>query len=438
MATIEQISKTMQDLGASRILIKPLSNNDNSKQQIYLGGDFEVIQDFPLGEIRADGESSKGPIFKAPLKLIWITPEGKFEEAEGSQIILYPKYPEIRLSGFLRGCSTAPRHLMKPPTSEERELYLLKKRGMILGLSEDVVFAYVGSWDEDISKEILKYTEQNPDKQVLSVFYEYYSSLADSQNLLIRNLKGIYSKGPIRSRRLDRDGKIIFYEASNGAGFTLECEFGIVPNANASPDFLDWELKARSKSNTTLMTPEPDLGFYRNDYPQFMSSHANRRNPEKLYFTAKHQLGIRNPETKLTLYIEGYDLQKKKITKSDGGYFLKNDNGEIAAGWTFSKLLNHWKNKHTKTCYVSYKDIQIEGSTYYHFGPKICLAQGASIENFLDALSKGIVVHDPGCRYALDSNTGKWKQKKRNQFRVSATNSAYLYDEYKELDLSLE
>lgn len=438
MATIEQISQTMQDLGAIRILLKPLSNNDNSKQQIYFGGDFEVIQDFPLGEIRADGESSKGPIFKAPLKLFWITPEGEYEEAEGSQIILYPKYPEIRLSGFLRGCSAAPRHLMKPPTAEERELYLIKKRGMILGLSEDRVFAYVGSWDEDISKEILEYTEQNPYKQVLSVFYEYYSCLVDSQDLLIGKLKDIYIKGPIRSRRLDRDGTVIFYEAPNAAGFTLECEFGIIPNGNASPDFLDWELKTRSKSSTTLMTPEPDIGLYRDSYANFMNTHANRRSPEKLYFTAKHQPGIRNLETKLTLSIEGYDLQKKKITQSEGGYFLKNDNGEIAAGWTFSKLLNHWKNKHTKTCYVSYKDIQIEGHTYYHFGPKVCLAQGASIEKFLDALSTGIVVHDPGCKYAVDPETGKWKQKKRNQFRVSAANSAYLYDEYKELDLSLE
>ncbi|WP_257224134.1 MvaI/BcnI restriction endonuclease family protein, partial [Acinetobacter sp. YH16053] len=231
------MSQTMQALGATRILLKPLSNNDNSKQQIYFGGNFEVLQDFPLGEIRADGESSKGPIFKAPLKLFWITPEGETEEATGSQIILYPKYPEIRLSGFLRGCSLAPSKIMKPPTPEERALYASQKRGMILGLAEDKVFAYTGSWDEKISGEIQEYAEQNQDRQVLSVFYEYYSSLTDSQELLIGKLKDIYLKGPIRSRRLDKDGTVIFYEAPNGAGFTLECEFGIIPNGKASPDF---------------------------------------------------------------------------------------------------------------------------------------------------------------------------------------------------------
>ncbi|WP_257226178.1 hypothetical protein [Acinetobacter sp. YH16038] len=136
------MSQTMQALGATRILLKPLSNNDNSKQQIYFGGNFEVLQDFPLGEIRADGESSKGPIFKAPLKLFWITPEGETEEATGSQIILYPKYPEIRLSGFLRGCSLAPSKIMKPPTPEERALSASQKGGMILGLAADNGFAH--------------------------------------------------------------------------------------------------------------------------------------------------------------------------------------------------------------------------------------------------------------------------------------------------------
>lgn len=426
----------MQALGATRILLKPLSNNDNSKQQIYFGGSFEVLQDFPLGEIRADGESSKGPIFKAPLKLLWITPDGKTEEAINSQVILYPKYPEIRLSGFLRGCSLAPSKIMKPPTIEERELFASRKRGMILGLAEDKVFAYTGSWDEKISEQIQEYAEHNQGKKVLSVFYEYYSSLADSQDLLLRKLKEIYSKGPIRSRRLDKSGNIIFYNAPNGAGFTLECEFGIVPNGNANPDFLDWELKTRSKSSTTLMTPEPDIGLYRHSYVNFMKAHANRRHPDKFYFTAKHHVGMRNPETHLTLFIEGYDPEKRKITQSEGGYFLKNDNGEIAAGWTFSKLLNHWKNKHTKTCYVSYKDVEIDSSKHYYFGPKVCLATGASIEKFLHALSTGIVIYDPGCKYALDPSTGKWRQKKRNQFRVSAVNSASLYDNYKELNLS--
>ena len=435
MATISQIAQTMQALGATRILLKPLANNDNSKQQIYWGGNFEVLQDFPLGEIRADGESSKGPIFKAPIKLMWITPDGKTEEAKGSQIILYPKYPEIRLSGFLRGCSLAPRELMKPPTVEERELYTNRKRGMILGLADGKVFAYVGSWSEKISEEIQEYSERNQDKQVLSIFYEYYSSLSNSQDLLIEKLKEIYIKGAIRSQRLLTDGSVIVYEKRNAAGYTLEYQFGIIPNGNAGPDFLDWELKAISRSSITLMTPEPDEGLYCKDYEKFMVNHASGRKLHRFDFTGRHKLRKKNSKTNLTLFIDGYDLETQKITDSAGGYFLKNDSGEIVIGWTFTKLLNHWKNKHTKTCYVVYKKSKEGGESYFNYGPQIMLGKGASVDKFLQALAGELIVYDPGCKYEMGVN-GKWKQKKRNQFRISKNKSAMLYDEYECLNLT--
>lgn len=436
MVTLEQIAQKMQALGATRILVKPLSNNDNSKQQIYFGSDFDVVQDLPLGEIRSDGNSSRmGPIFKAPISLFWINEEGATGPAPGAQIILYPKYPEIRLSGFLRGCSIAPNHLMQPPSEEERQLHAARKRGMVLGLAEDRIFAYTGSWEDMLSQEVAIFVKDHPDRQVFSVFYEYVSSTKDSQQELLARLRAIHAKGPIRSRRLQADGTVIPYDAPNGAGFTLESEFGIIPNGNASPDFMDWELKVKSKSSVTLMTPEPDVGFYCESYPLFMRHHAPRQEPELLYFTGRHGVGIRNMKTGLTLFLDGYDPVKGKITDSAGGYFLKNDQGEIAAGWTFSKLLNHWKNKHTKTCYIFYKNEKNGGVSYYHFGPKVILAKGASIEQFLNALATGKVIHDPGCKYFLNKE-GKWEPKKRNQFRVSFRNMAALYDECIPLDLS--
>lgn len=436
MVTLEQIAQKMQALGATRILVKPLSNNDNSKQQIYFGSDFDVVQDLPLGDIRSDGNSSRmGPIFKAPISLFWINEEGVTEPAPGAQIILYPKYPEIRLSGFLRGCSIAPNHLMQPPSEEERQLHAARKRGMVLGLAEGRIFAYTGSWEDMLSQEVANFVKDHPERQVFSVFYEYVSSTKDSQQELLARLRAIHAKGPIQSRRLQADGTVIPYDAPNGAGFTLESEFGIIPNGNASPDFMDWELKVKSKSNITLMTPEPDQGLYLLSYPDFMNSHANRRQPEQLYFTARHHVGIQNMETGLTLFMDGYDPLTGKITDSNGGYFLRNEDGSIAAGWTFSKLLNHWKSKHAKTCYVFYTGLINGGVTFYQFGPKIILAKGASIEQFLKGLATGSVIHDPGCKYFLNAK-GNWVSKKRNQFRVSSRNMAALYDECIPLDLS--
>ena len=43
------IQNNLYELGAERIIVKQLANNDNTKQQVYLGGSFEVIQLLPSG-----------------------------------------------------------------------------------------------------------------------------------------------------------------------------------------------------------------------------------------------------------------------------------------------------------------------------------------------------------------------------------------------------
>ena len=86
---------------------------DNSKQQIYLGGSFEVLQLLPYRNVRTD-PGFKRETFKAELDFNWIDAEGQSPPAPGAQLILYPKYPEVRLSGFLRGCSIAPGDNMRP------------------------------------------------------------------------------------------------------------------------------------------------------------------------------------------------------------------------------------------------------------------------------------------------------------------------------------
>ena len=67
--TLDQIRSMMRDRGARRLLVKVLSRNDNSKHQIYLGGDLGVLNIIPAGEPVAGTSGKMGnPIFKAPLK----------------------------------------------------------------------------------------------------------------------------------------------------------------------------------------------------------------------------------------------------------------------------------------------------------------------------------------------------------------------------------
>ncbi len=43
--TLAALVSRFDALGATRIFFKPLAENDNSKQQVYLGGSFEVLTD---------------------------------------------------------------------------------------------------------------------------------------------------------------------------------------------------------------------------------------------------------------------------------------------------------------------------------------------------------------------------------------------------------
>src|SRR5690625_3681551 len=152
----QELITQLHKLGAQRVFIKPLSNNDNSKQQIYLGSDFDVIRAIPSGEIHASSKTAKGLIFKAPLNFYWITLGGQTEQAPHAQIIFYPKYPETRLSGFIRGTNhetgITPRELMRPPTSAERAQRGTRKRYLILGFDNQTVWAHCTNWEGQLNR----------------------------------------------------------------------------------------------------------------------------------------------------------------------------------------------------------------------------------------------------------------------------------------------
>lgn len=60
-------------LGAKSLFFKCLAENDNSKQQIYLGGSFEAIQLLPFNEIKSFPEL-KIPNYKARINFFgWMS-----------------------------------------------------------------------------------------------------------------------------------------------------------------------------------------------------------------------------------------------------------------------------------------------------------------------------------------------------------------------------
>ncbi|MCU8092598.1 MvaI/BcnI family restriction endonuclease [Shewanella sp. SM20] len=438
MTSFKAISEQMRKLGASRIFFKSLANNDNTKQQIYLGSEFDVIRSIPSGEIYADGISKKGPIFKAPLDFYWMDEDGNTDRAPNSQIILYPKYPEIRMSGFLAGTNRkldiTPRHLMQPPTLEERAERMGMHRYLVLGVNKTTIWAYCTSWEDELALELKQLVVDSKAKLVASVFYESVAVGKTSEEKLLDKLRAIYEGGPIESCRLQADGTKIPYKAQNGGGYTLEAQFNITPNGCADPDFMDWELKSHSGSVVTLMTPEPNTGIYiEHGLKTFLDCYATRKQEERLDFASRHDVNKENSKTNLTMKMEGYDSKSGKITDPDGGLMLRDKDGKLAAGWSFDKVIDHWKRKHSNTCYVTYTANKDNELPHYSYGPQVTLGQGTSLEHFLKSLYNCAIYYDPGINMKLES--GKWKPKKRSQFRVKWKDINQLYRSLRELDL---
>ena len=98
-----QLKSAFVSAGARKVYAKTLAENDNSKNQVYFGPDFQALNLFPSKDIYSEGKSGH-PIFKAELLFSWLLPDGTVVAAPGAKLILYPQYPEVRFSGFLQGC----------------------------------------------------------------------------------------------------------------------------------------------------------------------------------------------------------------------------------------------------------------------------------------------------------------------------------------------
>ena len=85
---LERLKQLMRASGAKQLYLKRLAENDNSKNQIYLGPDLTALNVLPNGPLASD--PGKPNLLKSPLHFSWITPAGTVIRAPGAQLILYP------------------------------------------------------------------------------------------------------------------------------------------------------------------------------------------------------------------------------------------------------------------------------------------------------------------------------------------------------------
>ncbi len=364
--------------------------------------------------------------FKAYINFSWITENGLISKAPHAKLILYPKYPEVRFSGFLKGSREAPSFLMNQRLPNRVLFISINIQGEILG--------YVSHPESQIAKEF----DEEKELEKHGVFHVInISQRKDSKYVLLQQLKRIHQLDWITAKRLDKHGNIVPCKSSNCGGYTLEAELGITPNGYSKPDFLGWEIKQfrvnklnkLGSSIITLMTPEPTGGIYQKygvEYFVRKYGYIDRMGrPDRMNFGGIHRYGIENKSTKLKLQLIGFDVDNGKIRNSDGRIVLIDKKDEEVASWSFSSLLLHWNRKHNKACYVPCL-MKTNGIKKYKYGNKVILCTGTDFQLFLSQITRGNIYYDPGIK--LENLSDKPKVKRRNQFRIK---SLYIPDIYK-------
>ena len=425
---IADLMRRFAELGAESAFCKPLAENDNSKQQIYLGGSLEVLQDFRFTEVVAT-EAGKNSTYKAKLDFLWV---GKnfTERASGAQLILYPQYPEVRLSGFLRGCKHAPSELLRPVPREERRFNNGSDgRVMFFGVTRNgETLVYLADAESGLAQEFRQKNLQDLYPKS-SVFFRLPVLGADSKTILLERLAQIRDHGWHSPIRMPEPGVSKPHKGQNAGGTTLEALLGIPQNSSTGPDFMGWEIKACGSGKVTLMTPQPDSGFYQDAGGEaFVRRFGAPSKGDTLYFTGTHRVGARCAKTGLTTVLRGYDATRNRIIDVAGTVELLTDTGECAAAWSFGGLLTHWNLKHAQAAYVPYEKNKVDDLAYRYFSPA-SLGEGTDFLRYLSAMNAGSVIYDPGVKVE-NASSAKPSVQHRNQFRIPVRGLSGLYGKF--------
>lgn len=428
--TLDQLRAGMIANGVRQLLVKELAPNDNSKNQPYLGGNFEALSILPAGELRAERTERGVEILKAPLAFGWLQEDGRVEPAAGAQLILYPQYPEVRISGFLKGSRNAPSAVMT--TRDPGRL-------LFLGITNDRrIIAWASGPETALAREYHDLEGLEPTGVFLKVPLRPQEKNRTSREILLATLAAIHAKDWIGSYALRADGSHAPCNAPQCVGYTLEAELGVARNGYAEPDFLGWEVKAGQVDNfarvpaskvMTLMTPEPTGGHYRTQgVESFIRTYgyADKLGREdRLNFGGIFRESAYHSNTDLTLKLFGYDARSAKITDADGSLALVRGEDTIAASWSFTALGGLWNRKHAQAVYVP-AECRRSPVLAYRYSNIVRTGEGTDFLRFLQAVADGAVFYDPGIK--LESvSSGKPTIKRRSQFRIKSIDLPILY-----------
>mgnify|MGYP000114921228 CR=1 FL=1 len=436
METIDEILTAMLEAagapGLRSAYAKILAPNDNSKNQVYLGGGFGALNIIPHGDITRENGAQGGAVRErsyAYIDLRWIDGQGA-HVAPNAKLILYPRYPEVRLSGFLLGCRPSPSDLMGVGVRTPG-------RVLFLGVSGDGrIFGLAVGHDHPVAAEV-----EAIDTPLIGVFTDLSGLIpgrTDPVTVIREAVRAIADIGWMPSVKLDENGNPQPYAAQNGGGYTLEASLGVRPNGRAEPDYEGWEIKQYSvrdftrfaaKNPVTLMTPEPDGGLYHDDLPRFIAEHGypdQNGVPDRMNFGGIYKVGgDQHRLTGLRLDLEGFEHRTGRFDPN-GKVRLVTANGEARATWAYQKLLEHWSRKHARAAYIP--SSKQGRPPEYRFSDNATLFIGTDFIRLLSAIHEGLVYLDPALKAKIVDGAVVGGIHRRCQFRIRHKDLPKLYE----------
>lgn len=435
----QTIRQMFLDRGCTQVLMKKLSpRQDNDKNQIYVGPDLSDVTMIPSGDVVASTSESRKrgapgrTKFTAPVDWSWIAPRGD-SSAPHAKLIFYPQYPEVRLSGLIQGSPDPPRSLYAR-TARGQEA----GRRLLIATPDDAtrVWALLLPPEAAAGSGI----DQLVSDDTHGVFHLWdlkrAQGLGSLKTALLEQLGGIHAEGWTQGQILRPQGPMP-YSKQNAAGYTLEALCGVFPNGDAQPDYLGWELKAHGGSTPiTLFTPAPTHGVItevsRLRFMELFGSPKRQHHglePDRWDFTGQHYVGRPHRRTRMQLAIDGWDGAKG--VAASGGIQLLTEEGREAARWSFEKLMNLWKTKHSQTVYVPYERRDGQSGREFRFKDRVFLCQGTSFLNLLRGFEAQNVYYDPGLniKWVERARGFGWRPHDRHQFRSKLGNVGSLYDD---------
>lgn len=472
-SSVAEIASSLKAIGIDKAVLKILPRNANDKNQVYFASNYtslHTIFDLEIDERGASSSLTKNsskPGTAIPEAVFtdfhWVKPDGSQVRAKNVKAIVYTQYPEARLSGFQTIQNTMPQSLSVAFTKQFPD----RKRLLVLGhlpggKCAALIYLDVSNALEQEIKTLVGF-EGSKVCKLLSIEQGYSERLFGELAAVVgQSLKGC---------RLDVYGKTLPFTGTQVCGYTLEHALGIVPNAGMDGDRYGIELKTHTQVKVTLFTPEPDFGLYAESFEGFMQRYGYKSGDE-VRVTGIHRAGARCSKTGLTLRVREYrsieveqgdgkkldwerDAEGRKIAypydpdtpltpKMEGvEVVLTDDDGNVAAGWSLSRLMNNWGAKHNEVIYIAASKTgnpnpeEVAAGYAFHvtFEPRILWCRETSAERLLKAINSGLIFLDPAPKLVPSDSS---KNKRRAQWRVNDITKAVhtLYEHIEVRDLT--